>query len=118
MLSQMQRATILELHAQKIPKREIARAEKATPYRSQILELLASCQGNLVRVHEELLAGGAELSYQALTAFCRREGIGHEPIVAAGSYDHLVAPGVESDTPREAGGLMSWAASKAVGPLV
>ncbi len=24
----------------------------------------------------------------------------------------------ESDTPREAGGLMSWTASKAVGPLV
>jgi len=24
----------------------------------------------------------------------------------------------ELDTPREAGGLMSWAASKAVGPLV
>ena len=64
MLSQTQRATILELHAQKIPKREIARllklsrhsvrqvlkanssavpkiarAEKATPYRSRILEV-------------------------------------------------------------------------------
>ncbi len=25
---------------------------------------------------------------------------------------------MESDTPRKAGGLMSWAASKAVGPLV
>ena len=29
---------------------------------------------------------------------------------------HVVAQ--KSDTPREAGGLMSWAASKAVGPLV
>ena len=120
MLSQTQRATILELHAQKIPKREIARllklsrhsvrqvlktnssavpkiarTEKATPHRQQILELLPSCKGNLVRVHEELLASGAQLSYQALTAFCRREGIGQEPLVAAGSYDHLFAPGAE-----------------------
>src|SRR5258708_29237830 len=39
---------------------ELERAEKAKPYRDQILELYASCKGNLVRVHEELLsAGGA-----------------------------------------------------------
>jgi hypothetical protein len=31
-----------------------------------------------VRVHEELVASGsAELSYAALTAFCRRHGIGY-----------------------------------------
>ena len=112
MLSQSQRTTILELHAQK-NKREIARllklsrqsvrkvltsnstavpkierAEKAAPYRPQILELLAACKGNLVRVHEELMAGGATLSYPTLTAFCRRQGIGQEPVVPAGSYDH------------------------------
>jgi hypothetical protein len=39
------------------------RAEKAEPYRQQILELFDQCKGNLVRVHEELVAGGAELSY-------------------------------------------------------
>ena len=54
---------------------ELRRAEKAEPYRQQILELFDRCQGNLVRVHEELVAGGAELSYPALTAFCRRHGI-------------------------------------------
>src|SRR5262249_60221651 len=43
------------------------------------LELYARCKGNLVRVHEELAASGAPFSYQALTAFCRRQGIGHEP---------------------------------------
>jgi hypothetical protein len=42
-----------------------------------------------VRVHEELVASGAALSYPALTAFCRREGIGQEPVVPAGSYDHF-----------------------------
>ena len=46
-----------------------------------------------MRVHEELLAAGAELSYPALTAFCRRHGIGYQPPVAAGQYDF--APGVE-----------------------
>jgi transposase len=118
MLSQAQRATILQLHAERIPKREIARllkvsrqsvrqvlkagssavprierAEKAAPYRRRILELLPQCKGNLVRVHEELAAAGAGISYPALTAFCRREGIGQEPIIAAGRYEF--APGVE-----------------------
>src|SRR5450755_3295483 len=88
MLSQAQRTTILELNAQQVSKREIARvlgisrvavrkvlrsnsitvpalqrAEKAAPHRQQILELFDRCKGNLVRVHEELLAsGGAALS--------------------------------------------------------
>jgi IS30 family transposase len=76
MLSQSQRATILELHANGMNKREIAkllnlsrqsvrkvlqansiavpkieREEKAAPYRQQILELFHTCKGNLVRVH-------------------------------------------------------------------
>jgi transposase len=118
MLSQAQRTAILELSAQKVSKHEIAqvlrlsrltvrkvlrsnsinvpeiqRAEKAEPYREQILELLTSCKGNLVRVHEELVAGGASLSYQALTGFCRRQGIGQTPLVPAGQY-HF-EPGVE-----------------------
>jgi len=118
MLSQAQRTAILELSAKGVSKREIAqvlrlsrptvrkvlrenstnvpeiqRAEKAEPYREQILELLTSCKGNLVRVHEELVAGGAVLSYPALTGFCRRQGIGRTPIVPAGQY-HF-EPGVE-----------------------
>ena len=48
-----------------------------------------------MRVHEELTAAGAALSYQALTAFCRRQGIGQTPIVPTGSYDHECTPGVE-----------------------
>src|SRR5574337_89048 len=111
MLSQAQRTAILELAAQGVSKHEIARvlnisrvgvrkvlrsqstavpevhrAEKAEPYRQQILELFAQCKGNLVRVHEELAASGAELSYPALTAFCRRHGIGQTPPAAAGQY--------------------------------
>src|SRR5665811_1565292 len=118
MLSQAQRTAILELSAQGVSKHEIAqvlrvsrptvrkvlqsnstnvpeipRAEKAEPYRQQILDLLLTCKGNLVRVHEDLVADGATLSYQALTGFCRRQGIGQAPVVPSGQY-HF-EPGVE-----------------------
>jgi predicted transcriptional regulator len=116
MLSQAQRTTILELNAKQVSKREIARVmgisrvavrkvlrsnstavpelqrpEKAEPYRQQILELFDQWKGNLVRVHEEMLASGAEVSYSALTAFCRRHGIGCAPPTPAGQY--AFAPG-------------------------
>ncbi len=123
MLSQAQRAAILELDAQQVSKREIARvlnvsrltvrkvlrsnaaqvptvprSEKAEPHRQQILELLHTCKGNLVRVQEELTANGATLSYQALTGFCRRHGIGHPPTVAAGQYDFAPGEELQHDT--------------------
>src|SRR5271165_4221085 len=118
MLSQAQRTAILELQAKGVSRHEISRTlqvsrasvrkvlrlnsanvpeiqrkEKAEPYRRQILDLLASCKGNLVRVHEELKVSGAALSYQALTSFCRRQGIGQTPVVPSGEY-HF-EPGVE-----------------------
>jgi len=123
MLSQAQRTTILELHKQGVGKREIARVmgisrvavrkvlrsnstavpelqrpEKAEPYRQQILELFHQCQGNLVRVHEELAAAGAQLSYSALTAFCRRHGIGYQPPVPAGHYAYSAGEELQHDT--------------------
>ena len=51
-----------------------------------------------MRVHEELLAGGAALSYQALTSFCRRHGIGQAPIVPAGRYDFQPGQELQHDT--------------------
>src|SRR5271170_5067625 len=123
MLSQAQRTAILELSAKGVSKREIAqvmrlsrptvrkvlrenstnvpeiqRAEKAEPYREQILELLTSCKGNLVRVHEELAASGAALSYQALTGFCRRQGIGQTPTVPVGRYHFEPGEEMQHDT--------------------
>ena len=123
MLSQSQRTTILELNSQGVSKHQIARVlgisrqavrrvlrsnssqvpelhrpEKAEPYRPQILELLATCKGNLVRVHEELTASGAVLSYPALTAFCRRHGIGQAPPVPAGQYHFAAGEEVQHDT--------------------
>jgi transposase len=123
MLTQAQRTTILELSTQGVGKREIARvlgvsrvavrkvlrsnssavpelqrAEKAEPHRQQILELFDRCKGNLVRVHEELVAAGAELSYPALTAFCRRHGIGQAPPVASGQYHFEPGEEMQHDT--------------------
>lgn len=123
MLSKAQRSTILELAAQKVSKHEIARilnvsrltvrkvlqsnssevpelhrSEKAEPYRQQILDLFAGCKGNLVRVHEELVASGAALSYQALTAFCRRQGIGQEPAKPSGQYAFEPGEEMQHDT--------------------
>lgn len=123
MLSKGQRTAILELHAQKVSKHEIARVlglsrstvrkvlrsqssdvpllirpEKAEPFRQQILEQLANCKGNLVRVHEELVASGMSLSYPALTAFCRRHGIGQKPKVAAGQYEFPPGEELQHDT--------------------
>ncbi len=77
---------------------ESDRAQKAEPHRDQILHLFATCKSNLVRVHEELLADGAALSYQALTAFCRRHGIGRAPPRLAGHYDFEPGEEMQHDT--------------------
>jgi len=51
-----------------------------------------------VRVHEELTASGAALSYAALTAFCRRHGIGYVPPTPAGQYDFAPGKELQHDT--------------------
>lgn len=123
MLSQAQRTTIVELHTRGVSRREIARVlklsrltvrkvlrsqsivapesprpEKAAPYRQQILELWPACKGNLVRVHEELVASGAALSYSALTAFCRRHGLVQAPVAPAGHYHFEPGEELQHDT--------------------
>jgi len=123
MLDEKIRSTILALHAAGHGKRAIARmlgvsrnatkqviaagtsevpmldrVEKAEPYHNEIVAQFAECQGNLVRVHEELEAQGAQLSYQALTAYCRRHGIGREPKQPAGRYDHQPGQEMQHDT--------------------
>jgi transposase len=82
---------------------EMRRAEAAAPHREQILELLPVCKGNLVRVHEELVNGDAKVSYPALTAYCRRHGIGHEPPAPVGQYHFEPGEEAQHDTsPHEA----------------
>lgn len=123
MLDQKQRAAILGLHDANHGIRAIARALKvsrcavrdvirngsaevpaivreqaAEPWRADILAQYAACKGNLVRVYEELAKGGAPFSYQTLTAFCRRHGIGYEPRKPAGRYHFDPAQEMQHDT--------------------
>jgi hypothetical protein len=51
-----------------------------------------------VRVHEELLASGIDISYPTMTAFCRRHGIGRKPILPAGQYHFEPAEECQHDT--------------------
>jgi len=76
----------------------LERSEKASPYHGRLLELLSICKGNLVRVHEELVGEGCELSYQALTAYCRRHGLGKEPNPRSGHYHFDQGKEMQHDT--------------------
>lgn len=123
MLKRQTRAAILELAARSLGTRKIARVLKvsrgavqkvvaaqtsevpvlvrcprALAHRDAILRLVTVCKGNLVRVHEELRRQGVMLSYPALTAFCRREGIGHPPKPAAGRYHFEPGTEMQHDT--------------------
>jgi transposase len=123
MLDQKLRAAILALHEKGRSNRSIARALKvsrktvkeviasgsmevpllvrpqlADAWREEILAQHGACGGNLVRVHEELANKGAQLSYQALTAFCRRHGIGYEPPKPSGRYDFAPGEEMQHDT--------------------
>jgi transposase len=123
LLDQSIRTAILELHKKGMGARAIARAmklsrgavrgviragiadvprlarpEKADGHEDDIRALFASCKGNLIRVHEELTAKGVTLSYQALTGFCRRHGIGHEPKKPAGRYHFAPGEEMQHDT--------------------
>ena len=51
-----------------------------------------------MRVHEELMAQGAALSYPALTAFCRRHGIGQTPPAPVGQYHFEPGEEIQHDT--------------------
>lgn len=123
MLSQQTRTAILELFHKGHSIRQIAKALEVSrgavkkvirsqsrepptilrpslfePHRETILELHASCRGNLVRVHEELQEQGVELSYPALTAFCRHQRIGQKPILPAGRYHFEPGQEMQHDT--------------------
>lgn len=88
--------TVLQTGSPIVPRRE--RPEKAEPHRDQILELHQQCRGNLVRVHEELVAAGVGIAYPTLTAFCRRHGIGHAAPAPVGHYDFQPAQEMQHDT--------------------
>jgi transposase len=87
---------VLRAGTAEVPRLE--RPELGDAHRAEIAALYIDCKGNLVRVHEKLCEAGATLSYQALTAFCRRHGIGHEPVKPAGQYHFGPGEEMQHDT--------------------
>lgn len=73
---------------------DIERADQLSVHIDAIRSLEAECKGNLVRVHEELLARHqVHVAYSTLTRFCRDAEIGVVTKLAAGRYEF--GPGVE-----------------------
>ncbi len=87
---------VLRSGSREVPEPE--RPEKAEPWREEILALYKECKGNLVRVHEKLVAKGVDCSYQALTGFCRRNGIGFRPKAPTGRYTFQEGEEMQHDT--------------------
>jgi hypothetical protein len=89
--------TVLQAGIATVPG--VARSSRAEEHRERIAALWAECKGNLVRVHEELLArDGVDLSYAALTAFCRKAGIGRPPRPPSGQYHFEPGQEMQHDT--------------------
>ena len=87
---------VIEEGVAEVPKLE--RPSLAEPYLQRIVELCATCRGNMVRVHEELEAEGVSIPYSTLTGFCRREGIGVKPKQRSGRYDFKPGEEMQHDT--------------------
>jgi len=79
-----------------VPRLE--RPSRVFPHLDEVVDLYGRCKGNLVRVHEELVVSGVAISYQALTAFCRRHGIGKPPPFPVGRYHFAPGEEMQHDT--------------------
>jgi transposase len=76
----------------------LRRPEQGTPYLERIQTLYTACEGNLVRVQEELQAEGVSIRYSTLTSFCRRHGIGVVPKKPTGQYHFEPGEEMQHDT--------------------
>lgn len=87
---------VIESGSVEVPLLE--RIEKAAPYEAEIRQLHTRCEGNLVRVHEELAVMNVVLPYSTLTGYCRRHGIGQKPKERAGRYHFEPGQEMQHDT--------------------
>jgi transposase len=76
----------------------IERAEICTAHLDTLRALYADCQGNRVRVWEEAHKQGIVISYPALTAFLRRQGVGVKHREPAGRYHFEPGEEMQHDT--------------------
>jgi predicted transcriptional regulator len=77
---------------------DFARTSSVEAHRERIEALLASCEGNLVRVQEELEAEGVSMAYSTLTRFCREQGLGQKPKERSGQYHFVPGEEMQHDT--------------------
>jgi DNA replication protein DnaC len=87
---------VLEEGTAEVP--DFSRSSSAEPHQERIEELYTCCQGNLVRVHEELESEGISIPYSTLTGFCRRAGIGVKPKKRSGRYHFQPGEEMQHDT--------------------
>jgi len=83
---------LIQRGTEEVPERSTASI--LSPHLERVRAEVGLCKGNLIRVQEELVADGIEVSYSALTRFVRKHGIGRPPQLPVGRYDF--EPGVES----------------------
>lgn len=77
---------------------KLERDEQLAPHLERIRQLHQRCQGNRVRVLEELACEGVVVAYSTLTGFLRRQGIGIAPKKIAGHYHFAAAEEMQHDT--------------------
>jgi len=87
---------VLKSGQEQVPRMQ--RADQAAGHLQTIRELHDECEGNLVRVWEELSGKGIKLPYSTLTGACRRHGIGVKEKQPAGQYDFPVGTEMQHDT--------------------
>ena len=77
---------------------DFERDSKLLPHLERIRDLHHRCDGNLVRVAEELQRDGIEAAYSTLTAFCREQEIGVRPKKRVGQYHFEPGEEMQHDT--------------------
>lgn len=87
---------VLAAGAAQVPRLE--RETSLDAHESRVRELFVACKGNLVRVHEELVAEGIAVSYPTVTRTCRVLGLGQKPKVAVGQYHFEPGEEMQHDT--------------------
>lgn len=87
---------VLRSGAADVPKLE--RNEQLSEHLDRIRELYVECEGNLVRVGEELEEEGVPVGYSTLTSFCRRYDIGTKPKKPTGRYHFEPGQEMQHDT--------------------
>lgn len=77
---------------------EAGRPSMLDEHRDEIRRLIGTCRGNLVRVHEELVAAGVKHGYNTLTDYVRKYNLKKPPPDPAGRYHFEPGQEMQFDT--------------------